>query len=79
MEVPNQISAIAKMIKQDWKKVYFGAAPYLNAMSEIDDIRMMYHQDASKSIVRYFLANASGWRGETAKAVKAKLNQLLKD
>ena len=79
MEVPTQISAIAKIIRQDWKNLYFGAVPYLNAMSEIEDIKQMYHQDSAESIVRYFLANASTRRGEVAKTVKAKLKQLLND
>lgn len=79
MEIPNQISAIAMIIKQDWTKPYFGAVPYLQAMSEIDSLQQMYYQDSAASILRYFLSNASTWRGETAKAVKAKLNQLLKN
>ncbi|MDR2272030.1 MAG: hypothetical protein LBF27_14085 [Sphingobacterium sp.] len=79
MEIPNQISAIAQIIKQDWKKPYFGALPYLNAMSALDNISDMYYQDSAKNIIRYFLSNASTWRGETARAVKARLNNLLKN
>jgi len=79
MEVPNQISAIAKIVKQDWQNVYFGAVPYLKAMSQLEDINQMYYEDSAASVVRYFLSNAKSWRGETARAVKAKLNQLLND
>lgn len=79
MEIPNQISAIARMIRQDWKNPYFGAVPYLNAMSEIDNIKQMYYEDSAESIVKYFLSNASSWRGKMAKAIKAKLKQLLND
>nr|WP_199077114.1 hypothetical protein [Pedobacter sp. ASV19] len=79
MEIPNQISAIARIIRQDWKKIYFGAVPYLNAMSMIDNIGQNYYEDSAKNIIRYFLSNAGNWRGETAKAVKAKLKALLND
>lgn len=79
MEVPNQISAIARMIRRDWKNVYFGAVPYLQAMSVINTISDMYGEDSAESIVRYFLGNAGTWKGETARAVKAKLNALLND
>lgn len=79
MEVPNQISAIAKIVKQDWQNAYFGAVPYLKAMSQLEDINQMYYEDSAASVVRYFLSNAKSWRGETARAVKAKLNQLLND
>jgi len=29
-------------------------------------------------IVRYFLSNATTWRGETARRIKAELKQMLK-
>lgn len=79
MEVPNQISAIARMIRQDWKNVYFGARPYLQAMSAINTINDMYGEDSADSIIRYFLGNAGTWKGETARAVKTKLKRLLND
>jgi len=34
--------------------------------------------DSGDSIVRYFLSNASTWRGETARRVKKELNAMLK-
>ena len=34
--------------------------------------------DDAKSVVRYFLANASTWKGDTAKVVKAHLKSLVK-
>lgn len=76
--IPDNLSAIAAIIRQDWKKIYFGAVPYLMAMEELTDIRQAYYEDSAASIVRYFLSNATAWRGEIAKEVKAKLNQLLK-
>ena len=67
---------IAKEIRSDWKKVNFGAVPYLDAMSTLDKITDNYAQDSGKSIVLYFLSNASTWRGEVAKRVKAELKKL---
>jgi hypothetical protein len=75
---PRSLSTIASEIKRDWKNVYFGAAPYLHAMSTLDGISEDYGLDSGKSIVLYFLANASTWRGETARRVKAELKALAK-
>lgn len=78
MQLPNQLSAIAQVIRNDWKKIYFGAVPYLDAMASLNSINDQYHEDSARSVVNYFLANARTWRGETAKAVKQKLNELVK-
>lgn len=69
---------IAREIRQDWKNVYFGARPYLDAMRDLDKISDSYGADSAKSVVNYFLANANAWRGETAKRVKAELKAMLK-
>ena len=71
------LSQIARVIRGDWKKVYFGAVPYLDAMRSLDSIDDSYGFDSGSSIVRYFLGNASTWRGEIAKAVKAELKSRL--
>ena len=70
------ISEIASEISKDWKNVYFGAVPYLQAMYSLNGINDSYGMDSAKSIVLYFLSNASTWRGETAKRVKAELKKL---
>ncbi len=73
------LSTIASEIKMDWgKKVNFGAKPYLDAMECLDKMTDSYGADSAKSIVAYFLANASTWRGEKAKAIKAELNKMIK-
>lgn len=71
------IAVIAREIRKDWKKVYFGAVPYLDAMSQLDTVDEKFGYDNAKDIVRYFLANASGWRGEVARRVKAELKAML--
>jgi len=67
---------IAKDIRTDWKKPYFGAVPYLDAMRDLSDINDKYGFDSARSIVQYFLANAGTWRGETAKRIKAELKAM---
>ena len=75
---------IAREIRQNWKKsisgtdLNYAAIPYLEAMETLDKISDRYIMDSASSIVAYFLGNASTWRGETAKRVKAELNQMLK-
>ena len=71
------ISAIAREISRDWTKPYFGAVPYLQAMQSLDSIADKYGFDSANSIVRYFLANAGTWRGDTARRIKAELKALL--
>ena len=71
------ISIIAREISADWQKPYFGAVPYLDAMRELSDIKDNYYYDTGESVVRYFLANASTWRGDVARRVKAELKSML--
>jgi hypothetical protein len=76
------IYEIAKEIENDWSKQGKGisiyAKPYLEAMSMIDNIKDMYIYERADSVVRYFLANASTWRGDKAREIKKELNSLLK-
>jgi hypothetical protein len=69
---------IAAEISRDWRKPYFGAVPYLNAMHTLVDLQSRYGLDDAEGILLYFLANASTWRGDTAKRVKAELKAILK-
>ena len=69
---------IAADIRRDWTKPFFGAVPYIDAMSSLDSIDDMYYFDDARSIVLYFLANAGTWRGETAKRIKAELKAMTK-
>lgn len=69
---------IAREIRKDWTKPYFGAVPYLAAMQELDAITDTFGYDSADSVVVYFLSNASTWRGETAKRIKAELRSMTK-
>ena len=72
------LSEIASEIRSNWSNVYFGAVPYLDAMSTLNSINDNYYLDSGRSIVAYFLANAGTWRGEVARNVKKELNKMLK-
>lgn len=73
------LSQIARDISADWgNKVNYAAKPYLDAMASLDKITDNFIHDSGKSVVLYFLSNASTWRGEKAKAIKAELKQLCK-
>jgi hypothetical protein len=71
------ISTIASEVRRDWVKPYFGAVPYLDAMDHLGAITDRYYYDSGDSVVRYFLANATTWKGETARRVKAELKAML--
>ena len=72
------ISAIARDIKRVWVKPYFGAKPYLDAMMQLNTINDKYIFDSGESVVMYFLANASTFRGNDAKVLKQELKDILK-
>ena len=72
------IYEIADLIRREWKNVYFGAKPYLDAMTSLTSISDDYGADSGKSIVVYFLGNAQTFRGPVAKLVKAELNKRIK-
>jgi len=72
------ISSIAYDIKRVWAKPYFGAKPYLDAMTQLNNINDKFYDDDASMIVAYFLANASTFRGNDAKVLKAELKAMLK-
>lgn len=75
---PRSLATIAREIRKDWTKPYFGAVPYLQALGDLDKVTDKYGWDDGRSIVIYFLSNATTWRGETARRVKAELKAIAK-
>ena len=71
------IHEIARDIRSNWPKVNYAAAPYLAAMRDLNAISDKYVWDTGASVVRYFLCNASSWRGPEAKRIKAELKAML--
>lgn len=72
------IHEIAQEIRRLWKKPYFGAVPYLKAMDSLSTADGFYGADDAKGIVLYFLSNATTWRGEDARRIKAELKEVIK-
>jgi hypothetical protein len=64
---------IAREIRKNWNTNNSGtvlspyARPYLEAMETLDSIND-----------RYFLGNATSWKGDTARRIKKELNAMLK-
>jgi hypothetical protein len=73
---PRALSDIAYEIRRVWPKPYFGAVPYLQAMFSLGSITDDYGCDSAKSIVLYFLSNATTWRGPDARRIKAELKAI---
>ena len=75
-----KLSQIADVIMDDWSdNITSYAWPYVEAMMNLKDINDTYGNDNAAGVVSYFLANAKGWQGETAKKVKAYLKKLVED
>jgi len=68
---------IARVIKADWKKPYFGAVPYIEALAAINEWGDAYLCETSNDIAIGFLSNAATWRGPVAKAAKIVLDGIV--
>ena len=81
---PRSLSLIARDIRTHWVKkdgtpnVNYAAEPYLQAMARLNNISDSYYADDARTMVLYFLSNASSFRGEDAKRIKAELKSMLK-
>jgi hypothetical protein len=75
---PRSIRSIAREIRSSWPNVWYGAEPYLRAMSSLDTPQDFYGVEKGDGIIRYFLSNAQTWRGEDARRIKAELKSLIK-
>lgn len=68
---------IAKEIRGDWTRINNGAArEALECMEMMGDIKEPFKADSNGySVVGSFLSNSMGWRGETARRIKAELRE----
>lgn len=75
---PRKLCAIAAEIRREWPTMgnYSPARPYVEAMGSLDHIGDKYGMDSAKDIVLRFLCNATTWRGEAARRIKAELKQI---
>jgi peptidoglycan hydrolase-like protein with peptidoglycan-binding domain len=69
------ISQLAAIADEDWVQVSPHARPYLDAMKSLSSTSQAYGADRGSDIVMYFLSNATGWRGDIARKVKAELKR----
>ena len=74
-----RIYEITTEIRQDWKKVSPYAVPYLEAMDGLVTVDEKYGLDSAASVIRYFLGNATTWRGDVARRIKKELNAMIKN
>lgn len=71
------LHVIAREIYQTWPNISPYALPYLEAMGYLDRITDVYGAEVGYDIVRYFLSNAAGWRGEDARRIKLELRGMV--
>jgi hypothetical protein len=75
------LNEIANEIQSIWSKQGRGvnahAKPYLDAMKELNSINDRYYAEDARTQVRYFISNASTFKGEDARRLKAELKALL--
>tara|TARA_R110000787_G_C13372356_1_gene440959 strand:+ start:757 stop:996 length:240 start_codon:yes stop_codon:yes gene_type:complete len=76
-ETTRPLYAIARDIRNDWPRINYAAVPYLDAMADLDTMAGKHWADSASDIVRYFLSNASTWRGPVAKRIKTELKGML--
>jgi hypothetical protein len=46
-------------------------------MDDLYSIEDKYIFDSAKSVIRYFLANATSWKGEVAREIKQELKDMV--
>lgn len=75
------IREIALEITRIWsaqgKGVNYAARPYLDALRQLNTCADSFYADTGESCVLYFLSNATTFKGEDAKRLKAELKAHL--
>ena len=75
------LGQLAEMIQDDLddqgKKLFYGAVPYIDALSTMNSMDDRYGVESAQSIVAYTLSNLSTYRGAKARAIKAELKKRL--
>ena len=77
--MPRPLFQIAADIYKNWPRASIYALPYIHAMRHLNTVRDSYGADSAQSVILYFLSNATNWRGEEARRIKAELKSILKD
>jgi len=71
------IYEIARDIQKEWKPVNYAARPYLDALMTLRTVNDRYGMDSGSSMLAYFLSNASQFKLNRSKELKAELKQHL--
>lgn len=78
-----KIYEIAAEIKKVWvdkdgkTNIHPWAKPYFDAMTELSEPTDMFYLDTAKSIVIYFISNATSFKGEDATRLKNELRVMF--
>jgi hypothetical protein len=73
-----KLHEIAAEIRKEWQpKVHPWAEPYVSAMEQMESATQDYGCDPGSEVVLYFLSNATMWRGEAARRIKAELKAMV--
>lgn len=75
--IKRPVYKIAQDILNNWSRPNYAARPYLAAMLTINNENEQFGHDTAKSIILYFLSNASSYRGPKAKELKNELKTLI--
>lgn len=75
----NRFQALVKLARRDFVPLNYAARPYLEALETLEGPAESFYSDSGVSCVRYFLANATSWRGPVARYVKAELKLCIGD
>lgn len=70
---PRPPCEIAWEIRRVWRNPHYAAVPYLSALSMLGSAQEDYYEDRGKDVALRFLANASFFRGDDARRLKAEL------
>jgi hypothetical protein len=77
---PRPLHVIAADIQRAWpaaRSANHPAGAYVDAMKRCTSVNGMYGADSVKSVVQYFLSNASHWRGDDARRIKDELIAMV--
>lgn len=72
------INKIAADIEKYWPRVPNSAEVYLNAMFALTDKNSKFGFDKAPDIINRFLCNATAWKGQHARELKAELKRAIK-
>lgn len=74
----HSLGKLAGVIQRQWSNMPEGVKPYLAALFTLKSVQDRYGFDSGRSIVSQLLSHMAGWKGETAREVKAELRRRLK-